>query len=121
MLVTVLGKKKIEHLYIVQLMGTVSIILVLSIHKDEFFKRLQIIHVAWKKFEIIRDCISADMLGRSVRDSQPCRCKYLSLLSCPIDGWISTKLSHHEGFSPSSLGTPEKSGVLIRLLEQQDQ
>jgi len=38
----------------------------------------------------IRDCISVDMLGRSVRDSQYCKCKYLSLLSCPIDGWIST-------------------------------
>ena len=65
----------------------------------------------------LRDSISADMLGRSVRDSHFHRCKYLSLLSCPIDGWISTKLTHPERFSSSSLGTPEKSGVLIRFRE----
>ena len=38
----------------------------------------------------VRDCITADMQGRSVRLLQPNRFKYLSLLSCPIDGWIST-------------------------------
>ena len=65
----------------------------------------------------VRDCITADMQGRSVRDSQPSKSKYLSLLSCPIDGWISTKLTHPERSSPSSIGTPEKSGVLIRFWE----
>ena len=65
----------------------------------------------------VRDCITADMQGRSVRDKQNPKCKYLSLLSCPIDGWISTKLSHSKRSSPSSIGTPEKSGVLIRFLE----
>ena len=63
----------------------------------------------------VRDCITADMQGRSVRDSQPFKSKYLSLLSCPVDGWICTKLSQQERYSPSSIGTPEKSGVLIRL------
>ena len=38
----------------------------------------------------VRDCITADMQGRSVRLLQSDRSKYLSLLSCPIDGWIST-------------------------------
>ena len=65
----------------------------------------------------VRDCISAVMVGRLMSDLQCFRCKYLSLLSCPIDGWISTKLSHPERFSFSSIGTPEKSGVLIRLVE----
>ena len=67
----------------------------------------------------VRDCITADMQGRSVRDSHSSKSKYLSLLSCPIDGWISTKLWHSERSSPSSIGTPEKSGVLIRFLEPQ--
>ena len=67
----------------------------------------------------VRDCITVDMLGRSVRDSQPSKCKYLSLLSCPIDGWISTKLLHLERSSPSGIRTPKKSGFLIRFLDQQ--
>ena len=65
----------------------------------------------------VRDCITVDMQGRSVRDLQPSKNKYSNLLSCPIDGWISTKLQHHERFSSSSIGTPEKSGVLIRFSE----
>ena len=65
----------------------------------------------------VRDCITVDMQGRSVRDLQPSKNKYLSLLSCPIDGWIPTKLWHQERFSLSSIGTPEKLGVLIRFLE----
>ena len=65
----------------------------------------------------VRDCISAVMVGRSMSDLQCFRCKYLSLLSCPIDGWISTKLSHPERSSFSSIGTPEKSGVLMSSVE----
>ena len=67
----------------------------------------------------VRDCITADMRGRLVRDSHSSKNKYLSMLSCPTDGWISTKLSHVERFSPSSIGTPEKSSLLIKFLERQ--
>ena len=67
----------------------------------------------------VRDCITADIQGRSVRDTQPFKSKYLSLLSCPIDGWISTKLTHQERSRSSSIGTLEKSGVRIRFLESQ--
>ena len=66
----------------------------------------------------VRDCITEDMQGRSVRLSQPFRYKYLSLLSCPIDGWISTNRKQLERFSSSSVGTPEKSGVLMRFSEK---
>ena len=67
----------------------------------------------------IRDYITVNMQGRLVRDLHSSKSKYLSFLSCPINGWISTKLSHAERFSPSSIGTSENSGVLIRFLEQQ--
>ena len=70
-----------------------------------------------KRSRTTRDCILADIMGRSVRDSQCCKCKCLSPVSCPMDGWISTKLTHPTRFSTSSFGTPEKSGVRRRFLE----
>ena len=79
----------------------------------------ELIFEQYASSRFVRDCIPVDMQGRSVRDMQNPKCKYLSLLSIPIDGWISTKLSHKERSSPSSIGTPEKSGVLIRFLDQQ--
>ena len=42
-----------------------------------------------ERLSSVRD-VTADMQGRSVRLLQQNRSKYLSLLSCPIDGWIST-------------------------------
>ena len=66
----------------------------------------------------MRDSILADMLGRLVRDLQSLRSKCLSLLSRPIDGCNPIKLEHRARQSTSSLGTPEKSGVLIRFLEK---
>ena len=65
----------------------------------------------------LRDCITADMQGRSVRLLQPNRFKDLSLLSCPIDGWISTNRLHSRSLSSLRSGTPEKSGVLMRFWE----
>ena len=67
------------------------------------------------RLRTVRDSIIADMLGRLVRDLQNVSCKWLSLLSCEIDGWISTKLQQLERFSFSRFGIPEKSGVLVRL------
>ena len=70
-----------------------------------------------KRSRTIRDCILSDMIGRSVRDSECRKCKCLSPVSCPMDGWISTKLTHPTKFSTLSFGTLEKSGVRIRFLE----
>ena len=70
-----------------------------------------------QSLRILSDSISLDMLGRSVRETQYSRSKTISLLSCPIDGWISTKLLHQLRCNLSSLGTPLKSGVSIRSSE----
>ena len=70
------------------------------------------------RLRTVRDSILADMLGRLARELQNNSSKCLSLLSCPIDGWISTKLWHPERFTFSRLEIPEKSGVLIRLEEE---
>ena len=70
-----------------------------------------------QRLRILSDSISLDMLGRSVREKQYSRSKTISLLSCRIDGWISTNLLHQLRFNLSSLGTPLKSGVLISSLE----
>ena len=67
----------------------------------------------------VRGSILADKLGRLVRDLQKLRFNLLSLLSCPIDGCNPNKLVHCSRSSISSLGTPEKSGVLIRFLEKE--
>ena len=100
--------------------------LLIAVRHNMSFDRLCIIPVNFgneliieqsSRSRSVRDCISTVMVGRSISDLQCFRCKYLSLLSCPIDGWSSTKLSHPERFSFSSIGTPEKSGVLIRSVE----
>ena len=67
----------------------------------------------------VRGSILADKLGRLVRDLQKLRFNLLSLLSCPIDGCNPTKLEHPSRRSTSSLGTPEKSGVLIRFADEE--
>ena len=77
----------------------------------------KLILVQKERSRTVRDCITADMQGRSVRDAQCPRSKYLSLLSCPIDGWISTNRLHLRSLSSSRFGTPEKSGVLMRYRE----
>ena len=66
----------------------------------------------------LRDSILADKLGRLVIDPQQIKFKYLSLLSCPIDGCNPTKLVHQSSCSTSSFVTPEKSGVLIRFSDR---
>ena len=76
-----------------------------------------VIFMQSQRLRIVRDSISVDMLGRFVRDRQDSRSKTTSLLSCPIDGCISTKLWQPIRYSLSSLGSPEKSGVPIRNLE----
>ena len=54
------------------------------------------------RLRIVRDSILADMLGRLARELQNDSSKWLSLLSCPIDGWISTNIAHHFPFLEKS-------------------
>ena len=70
-----------------------------------------------KRMSISRDLKLSMLFGRLIRDWQNFKFKTVSLLSCPIDGWISTKFMQPLRHSFSSLGTPVKSGVLIRLME----
>ena len=70
-----------------------------------------------KRMSTSRDLKLSMLLGRLIRDWQNSKFKTVSLLSCPIDGWISTKFMQPLRHSFSSLGTPKKSGVLIRFME----
>ena len=70
-----------------------------------------------KRMSISRDLRLSVLLGRLIRDWQNSKFKTVSLLSCPIDGWILTKLLQPRRHIFSSLGTPVKLGVLIRSME----